>query len=203
MWSEGQVGTRKVETLLKCGAIVTVVSLEFTDTLRDLEKEGGVTLVNRSYLSTDLDDAFLVISATDDQELNWKISGDAEKLHKLCNIADFPAACNFILPAIVSRGDLTLAISTSGRSPAFARRMRLELEERYGEEYGVFLALMGAVRAKLLSEKHEPEAHKPLFERIIDGGMLGMIRQERTENIDALLFEVLGDGYRYDELMKS
>lgn len=198
----GQVGTRKVETLLKCGAVVTVVSLEFTERLLRLEEEGKVTLFKRSYLASDLDDKFLVIGATSDQALNWTISHDAEKLNKLCNIADFPAACNFILPSIVNRGDLTLSISTSGKSPAFARRMRLELEERYGAEYGDFLALMGAVRKKLLSEKHEPEAHKPLFEQLIDGGLLEMIKGGLIGEIDALLFKVLGDGYRYDELME-
>ena len=82
---------------------------------------------------------FLVIGATDDENLNRRISKDAERVNILCNIADRPDVCNFILPAVVRRGDLAITISTSGKSPALAKRLRLDLEAQFGEEYADFL----------------------------------------------------------------
>jgi precorrin-2 dehydrogenase/sirohydrochlorin ferrochelatase len=198
----GGVGTRKVRTLLDCGARVTVVSREVSDKLRALAASGDINLEQRSYRSQDLNDMFLVIGATNDMKLNRQISNDAEQLNTLCNIADRPEVCNFILPSIVRRKDLVITISTSGKSPAMAKKLRQALEKQYGEEYGTLLELMGAIRKKLLSQAHEPEAHKPLFEQLINSNLLEMIRKEKIEDIDALLLEILGKGYKYGELMQ-
>lgn len=199
----GGVGTRKVVTLLDCGAKVTVVSPNVSNQLLKLANKGSIVLKKRPYLEVDLDGMFLVIGTTDDEELNRQISIDAEKLNMLCNIADRPEVCNFILPAIVNREDLTISISTSGKSPALAKRLRIELEEQFGNEYAELLRLMGAIREKLLSQKHEPEAHKHLFEQLISRGLLDMIRGNRKDEIDSLLHEVLGEGFRFDELMRT
>ena len=199
----GGVGTRKVITLLDCGAKVTVVSPDVSGQLLELANNGSIVLEKRSYRKTDLDGVFLVIGTTDDEELNRQISIDAEKLNMLCNIADRPKVCNFILPSIVNRGDLTISISTSGKSPALAKRLRIELEEQFGNEYAELLRLMGAIRKKLLSQKHEPEAHKHLFEQLISRSLLDMIRGNRKDQIDSLLCEVLGEGFRFDELMRT
>jgi precorrin-2 dehydrogenase/sirohydrochlorin ferrochelatase len=199
----GSVGTRKVLTLLNCGAIVTVVSPDATEKLLELADNGSITWEKRSYLASDLDGTFLVIGATDDEELNRQISADAEKLNMLCNIADRPNVCNFILPSIVNRGDLVISISTSGRSPAFAKKLRKELEKQFGVEYTEFLRLMGAIRKKLLSEKHEPEAHKHLFEQLIKSDLVEMIKNNRKEDINSLLFDILGQGYEFESLMKT
>lgn len=198
----GAVATRKVNTLIACGARVTVVSLETTDALTALADAGAVTLIRRSYASADLDGMFLVIGATDDRDLNRQISKDAESADRLCNIADQPDLCNFILPSIVHRGDLILAISTSGTSPAFAKKLRQELEKTYGNEYALFLKLMGAIRKRLLTQAHEPETHKAVFEKLIEKGLLEKIHMEDREGIDAILCEVLGDGFEYETLMK-
>jgi precorrin-2 dehydrogenase/sirohydrochlorin ferrochelatase len=197
----GRVGTRKVMTLLDCGARVTVVSPDTRGKLIELANRGKITLEKRPYRQTDLNGMFLVIGTTDDEKLNHQISVAAEKLNMLCNIADRPKVCNFILPSIVNRGDLTISISTSGKSPALAKKLRKELEEQYGNEYAEFLRLMGAIRKRLLSQKHEPEAHKQLFELLINRGLLDMIRSKRKDEIDSLLGEVLGEGFRFDELM--
>lgn len=196
----GAVGSRKVETLVKCGAEVTVVSRVFTDKLRAMEERGEVTLISRAYDPSDLDGIFLVIVATDDQAFNGMVSRDAEKAGKLCNVADYPSACNFILPSVIHRGDMTLSISTSGKSPAFAKWMRRTLSEQFGPEYGEFLNLMGLVRQKLLAEAHAPEAHKPLFEALIAGGLLDLVTAKDEAGADALLFEVLGEGYSCRDL---
>ncbi|MGD8343603.1 MAG: bifunctional precorrin-2 dehydrogenase/sirohydrochlorin ferrochelatase [Desulfobacterales bacterium] len=197
----GGVGTRKVITLLDCGARVTVISPEPTPRLQKLAAKGSIQLKERSYRSNDVEKMFLVIGATDDENLNQQISKDAERVNILCNIADRPEVCNFILPAIVRRGDLAITISTSGKSPALAKRLRLDLETQFGEEYAAFLRLMGAIRDKLLGQTHEPEAHKALFNQLIDKDLIGLIKANNTKDINTLLLEVLGEGFNIEDLL--
>jgi precorrin-2 dehydrogenase len=199
----GQVGTRKVRTLLDCGARVTVVSPEVTDELSRLGTQGRIRIALRDYRTADLASAFLVIGATDDPELNRRVHQDAEAAHRLCNIADQPDLCNFVLPAVVTQGDLIVAVSTSGRSPAFARHLRRLLQDQFGPEYGRFLDLMGAIRRRLLAAEHAPEVHKPLFEKLIQNNLLEMIKNDDRSGIDALLAAVLGPGFIYEELMEN
>lgn len=199
----GSVGTRKVKTLLECGARVTLVSLEVTKQIQDLSETGRIVLKRRAYQSSDMEGMFLVIGATDVKDLNQRIHADATRLNTLCNIADKPDICNFILPSILRQGDLLLSISTSGKSPAMAKHIRKELEKEFGPEYSVFLQLMGAIRKKLLSQAHEPEAHKSLFEDLIGRGLLDMIRNNDKDRINALLENVLGAGYDFDRLLEA
>lgn len=199
----GQVGTRKVLTLLKCSANVRVVSPEATPRLAELAEQGRIELIRRSYRSSDLDQVFLVIGATDDQVLNGQIHKDAEGMQRLCNIADQPALCNFVLPSIVNQGDLSIAISTAGKSPAYAKHLRRQLEGQFGPEHGRMLDLMGAIRTRLLAEEHAPEAHKPLFEQLINSGLLEMVKADDHQRIDALLDKVLGPGFQYGQLMEK
>lgn len=197
----GDVGTRKVITLLECGASVTVVSINASEKLLKLAESGNIELKRRPYTGTDLDGMFLVICATDNERLNLQVSIDAENLNMLCNIADRPDACNFILPALVKRGDLVIAVSTSGKSPAFAKKLRKDLEKQYGPEYADFLKLMGAIRKKLLSTSHEPEEHKHLFEKLISRDIVQLIKNNDADKIDLILAEVLGEGYSYNDLV--
>ena len=197
----GAVGTRKVNTLLECGARVNVVSPEPTEQLTKLASAGAITLMRRAYRSADLNGTFLVIGATDDEHLNQQISSDAALSNTLCNIADRPEACNFILPSIVQRGDLVITISTSGKSPALAKQLRQKLETQFGQEYAEFLVLMGAIRNKLLSQAHEPEAHKTLFNQLIDSDLIQLIQAGKTEEINSLLKKILGEGFRLEELL--
>ena len=198
----GGVGERKVKTLLECGARVTVVTIHATEGLHALATEGRINLKTRAYEPSDLEGTFLVIGATDSEETNEKISEDAARRGLLVNIADRPAACNFVLPAIVRQGALLIAISTSNKSPAVARRIRQNLEGEFGPEYAVLLNLMGAIRQKLLSQAKSPEAHKHMFERLLDEGLLEMIRDNRIKDVDSLLHNVLGKGYIWKELVR-
>jgi precorrin-2 dehydrogenase/sirohydrochlorin ferrochelatase len=170
--------------------------------LQELARAGSITLKNRSYRTADLGGIFLVIGATDNETLNRKISADADKRNLLCNIADRPEVCNFILPSIVHRGDLVITISTSGKSPALAKKLRKTLEAQFGDEYNDLLALMGAIRKKLLRQAHEPEAHKHLFNQLIDSGLLEMLQKGRKEDINRLLYSTLGEEFSYDALMQ-
>ncbi len=196
----GQVGTRKVMALLDCGARVTVISRDVTPELQSLFDRQKITLRLGQYRTADLDGIYLVIGATDDEFLNRKIHFDAEQQHKLCNIADRPEACNFILPSVINRGDLTIAISTSGKSPALAKKLRKSLEKDFGDEYGEFLRIMGALRTKLLSQAHAPEVHKPLFEKLINSDLLAAVKQQDRRHINSLLMEIFGEGYLLEDL---
>ena len=197
------MGTRKAMTLLDCGAKVTDVSTDVTEQLLKLADHGSIILKKRPYKTSDLDGKFLVIGATNNEESNRQIHADAELLGILCNIADRPESCNFILPSIVNRGDLVISISTSGKSPAFAKKLRKDLERDFGNEYAEFLKLMGAIRKILLAQNHEPEAHKHLFEQLISRGLIELIRDRKTTDINHLLFEILGEGYIFEELMET
>ncbi len=199
----GSVGTRKVMTLMDCGASVTVVSPDFTTQLFQLADTRAIKLKKRPYRSSDLDGMFLVIGATNNEELNRQISEDAQRLNKLCNIADRPEACNFILPSFINRGDLIIAISTSGKSPALAKKLRKDLENEFGQEYAEFLRLMGVIRQRLLSKNRDSKTHKYLFEQLISRGLIEMIKNQKEEEINSLLFEILGNGFEFEALMKT
>lgn len=196
----GQVGARKVAGLLACGARVTVVGLAATPPIREWARKGIIAYHERAYRSDDLDGVFLVIGATNDNVLNQHIHAAARERQVLCNIADQPALCNFILPAVVRRGDLVIAASTSGQSPALAKKLRQELEVAYGEEYAQGLQWLGAIRKKLLATDHAPEAHKALFNKLIDAGLIEMIRDARYEELDTLLVKTLGREYNLKTL---
>ena len=197
----GKVGTRKVNGLLKCGAMVSVICPDATEKIIELAAQKKILWHNREYHSADMQDRFLVIGATNNEWLNRKIHADANAQKVLCNIADRPEICNFILPAVVQRGDLVITVSTSGRSPALAKRLRKELQQTYGKEYEPFLMLMGAIRKKLLKEAHAPETHKPLFEAIVNGDLAAAIKNNDIKTVDKLLGNVLGEGFKYNNLM--
>ena len=199
----GEVGMRKVETLLRCDARVGVVSPEIGSWLAEKIEEGSVELVGSHYEENHLQQRFLVIAATDDLELNCRIAQDADKRGILCNVVDYPQEGNFILPSLVQRGALTLAISTSGKSPALARQIRLDLEQRFGPEYADFLELMGAVRGRLLKESQDSKANKEKFTQLVQSPLLELVRRRDYKAVDQLLKEVVGPTYSLRNLESS
>ena len=202
----GRVAKRKIKTLLKCRAKVTAVSIKFLKEIEELEKEDkNLILKQKKYDIDDIKDMFLVIGATDIQELNSEISINAKNEKVICNIADCPSKCDFILPAFIERGDLVLSISTSGSSPAFAKKMRKNFETEFGLEYEIFLELMKKIRLKLLAEKHSPEEHKPLFEAFIEQDIIKYIKTNDIEKIDSILMEIFGKDreFLYSKLMED
>ncbi len=196
----GRVGERKVKGLVECRAKVLVIAQDAGDRLEGLASDGLIELRLRQYESSDLEGKFLVIGATDDEDTNQKISQDAERLGVLCNIADRPEACSFVIPATARQGDLLICVSTSNKSPAVARWIRRGLERDFGPEYAQLLSLMGAIRKRLKAEAKSPEAHKELFERLLNDGLLDMIRENRTGEADQLLVSVLGKDYTCEGL---
>ncbi|MBU8850214.1 MAG: bifunctional precorrin-2 dehydrogenase/sirohydrochlorin ferrochelatase [Desulfobacterales bacterium] len=198
----GNVGARKAATLEKCGAKVKVISDRFSPGFDDLKKT-SICIEKKKYEKKDVNGMFLVFAATNNSDLNQQIKDDASMLDILCNVADAPDNSDFLLPSIVDRGDLVLAVSTSGSSPAMAKRIRQDLENQFGSEYARLLLLMGNVRKKLLSSGHAPDEHKEIFHTLIEKGILEMIKANDEININAVLCDVLGKQYSYQDLVSS
>jgi precorrin-2 dehydrogenase/sirohydrochlorin ferrochelatase len=199
----GAVGTRKAQTLVCAGARVTVVSPDATEKLRALAAEHKLRLHRRPYTADDLTDVFLAFGTTDDRELNRRISEDAGRRGILCNIADQPGRGQFVLPSVVARGDLLISISTSGKSPALARRLRRRLEHEFGDEYAVMIRLLGTLRKRLLRQGHDPRGHKAKFETLLDSELLEWIRSGDTERIDRFLCRHFGETVDWDALSQA
>ncbi len=145
----GEVALRKVKTILDSGADITVISPIFHPRFSELAGRKSVHLVERAYRTGDLKGAAVVIAATDSGRTNRKVAGDARKRKAFVNVVDDPASSDFILPSLFRKGGLIVAVSTGGASPALARRIRMDLERTFGEEYAALLSLIGEVRSVL------------------------------------------------------
>lgn len=163
----GEVAYRKVINLLDYGAKVLVVSEVVSKEIKSLIEEKKITYVNRNYLSDDLNNAYIVYAATDDNKVNQQIYQDAHNKNILINVVDVPVLCDFIVPATVSRGDLTISISTNGKSPLLSSKIRKELEETFGTHYETFLNIMGELREKISSEISDPKKRRTLYEALV------------------------------------
>nr|WP_319490607.1 bifunctional precorrin-2 dehydrogenase/sirohydrochlorin ferrochelatase [uncultured Desulfobacter sp.] len=196
----GAVGTRKALGLARAGARVTVVSLGFSDELSN-PPCSAITLKEKEFDDSDLDGMSLAFAATDNMQLNARIRQAAQKKNILCNIADGRDKGDFILPAVVDRGDLLFAVSTCGASPALSRRLRMDLEAQFGPEYGILAALLGRIRAVLLEQGHDPKGHRKIFRALLDADLPEKIAAGETRQIDAVLAKVLDDGFCLETLM--
>jgi precorrin-2 dehydrogenase / sirohydrochlorin ferrochelatase len=156
----GQVALRKVEALLESGAVVTVVSPVIGAGLRDLAANGSIVAMRRAYRSGDLEGACVALTATDSENTNARVAKDAWSDGVLINVADDPAKSSFIVPSTILRGDLTVAISTGGKSPALARKVRRELEKNLVPEYALLVDIVGEVRRDLLNQKIEVSSER-------------------------------------------
>ncbi|MGC8763506.1 MAG: precorrin-2 dehydrogenase/sirohydrochlorin ferrochelatase family protein [Acidobacteriota bacterium] len=188
----GRVAVRKARKLLDGGARVKVVAPEAEGELRLLAAEGRIALENRPYAPGDLAGAFLAIACTSDEAVNAAVSAEARRLGILVNVADRPALCTFTLPAVVRRGDLTLAVATDGRCPALSRALREELERSYGEEYGALTELMGRLRDRLMAEGRPYGAVQKALEAVYRGGAVRLLAAGDGEGLSALVREACG-----------
>jgi precorrin-2 dehydrogenase/sirohydrochlorin ferrochelatase len=177
----GAVAERKVETLLEFGAAVVVVAPVLTPQLRDLADGGSIEYVPGTYELSALDDAFLAVAATDDRETNRAVSEDAQRRGILVNVVDDPDLCTFFVPAVVRRGDLVISVSTSGKSPAMARRIREQLEAQFVPEYGELADLLGELREEVKARYPDQADRNRAFVRILDSDALDLLRQGKRE----------------------
>ncbi len=196
----GQVGERKVKTLLSCGAKVHLVSPELTPFLEEEVRQGRVRLLAPEFLPEHLEGMFLVIGATDDPEVNQRIGSEARSRNLLCNIVDRPRECSFIVPSQVRRGDLVIAVSTGGRSPALAKKIRQDLENLFPDIYSSYVALLGRVREYLLAQGFTQAKNQQIFESLIEAPILESIQKGDREDLTNQLIRLLDPPPRLKEV---
>jgi precorrin-2 dehydrogenase/sirohydrochlorin ferrochelatase len=188
----GVVAQRKVESLIGCGADVHIISRELTSLLKGYVEEGKARHTGEEFTGEELNGAILVIAATDDASLNREVSRMAQRRGIFVNAVDQPSDCTFIVPSVVRRGDLIIAISTSGKSPALAKRIRERLSRQFGREYESFLLMMGRIREEIRSRGLPQKENSRIFHELIDSPILEAIRNRAYNEIAALLTGILG-----------
>ena len=178
----GEIAAEKAAALLDCGGVVTVISPDLTDELRDRTDRGELRWTARRYEPGDVHGFRLVISATDSTEANERVYRDAEAEGILVNVVDVPPLCRYIVPSIVRQGDLCIAISTGGKSPALAKKIRGQLEAAFGTEYAVLLDLLGQYRPRMKARyPEEIETRARLWTSLVDSDILDLIREGRAD----------------------
>ena len=147
----GKVGEQKIEGLLETGARIRVVALDATPAVREWARIGKIDLELRAFHRDDLAGAFLAVVATSSRTVNERIYHEAQVRGVLCNVVDVPELCDFFYPSVVRRGDLQIAVSTSGKSPSLAQRIRQQLEKQFGPGYAAWVAELGETRKLILA----------------------------------------------------
>ena len=187
----GTVAEAKVRGLLEAGASVTVISPSLTDGLVALLRAGGLIHSPRSYRDGDLRGFTLAFAATGDASVNAAVAAEGRRRRVWVNAADDPAHCDFMLPSVLRRGDLAIAVSTGGRSPAVARVVRDELEDLVGADYGSLLAVASDVRRALRDERVRPSVTAWL-DALRDPEIRDLIRRENPADARRRLRTRLG-----------
>ncbi len=162
----GSVAHSKIQSLLRAWASVRVVAPSAHPDVAATAGAGAVELVRREFVPSDLDGVVLVIAATSSPEVNESVYRQAGLRNVLCNAVDDPEHCDFYYPAIVQRGKFQIAISTDGKSPALAQRLRRELEEQFGPEYETWVEELGKVRKELFARDLDPDERKRLLHEL-------------------------------------
>lgn len=179
----GKVAERKVRSLLECGARVRVVSPEITPGLASLAGEGKILFREGRYRTSDLEGIFLVIGSTDQEAVNRQVADDCAARNLVVNIVDDPLKGNFFVPAVVRRGALTIAVSTGGKSPMLARKIREELESVYGPQYEEFLDMLGSLREDILQHYSDHDQKREIFESLVDDHVLSLLKEGRMDRV--------------------
>ena len=172
----GNVCARKAETMMKYGARVTIVSPEFTDEIEGWAREGCLALQRKTYDASDLEGAHIVIASTDDQTVNEQIAADCRARRIPVNVVDVTPLCEFIVPAIIEKGSIQIAVSTGGKSPAVARTLKEDLQRMIGPEYAEANDVLGTLRDGAKRVLPTDVDRKRFFDGIIAGGILEMLR---------------------------
>jgi precorrin-2 dehydrogenase/sirohydrochlorin ferrochelatase len=169
-----------------------VIAPELSPGIARLAREGQVEWRRRGASEADVEDAFLVIAATDDRDLNARIAAAANARGKLVNAVDQPDDCNFFVPATVRRGPVLLTVATGGASPALAKRLRQQLERHVGPEYGDLAELLADLRETVIAKLPRQADRSAAWERILDSPVLELIRQGKRAEAEVLARSLAG-----------
>lgn len=188
----GEVAARKVATLLEAGAQVTVISPRLTPVLAAQVADGTITHRSRHYSSGDLHGSFLAYAATNDEQVHEQIARDAVAAGVLLNVVDRPHLCTFIVPAVLRRGDLQIAVSTSGGSPALAGCVRDAIDASLGDEYEQALTVLSRLRAHLRETGLSADQRQRAFKGLVSSELLDGLRSGDAAAVDRVLAQFAG-----------
>lgn len=189
----GEVGVRKIGTLLECGA-ASVLALDMapaSEALAPLMGNPALTFEQRGFVTEDLSGRTIAFACTGNTVLNALVGREARARGIPVNVADAPADSTFIVPSSVSQDPLTVAFSTGGASPAMARRIRREMQEYFGPHYGLFLRLMERIRPLVLGLGMETPANTKIFRELTACGLLDALRDGNRTQAASMLEEIL------------
>ena len=190
----GHVGLRKVTGLLDAGATVIVISPKLVGGLMELAEQGRIKWVAKDFDESLLDlypQALLVFGTTSSRDVNVAVHRAAIRRKVPCNIADVPDLCTFFVPAVITQGDLMIAVSTGGSSPALARRIREDLEKKFGPEYASLTKLMAEIRKQVLNAGSSSDENRKLFLDLIDSEILAALRDNDRQRVIEILKSIL------------
>ena len=188
----GPVAERKLDSLVEAGASVVVVSPEVTRAIRDRGNGGRIEVRERDFVEADLDGMDLAVSATGDAAVQRRVADAARSKRVWVNTVDEPALCDFIVPAVLRRGDVLIAISTSGKSPSLAAELRRKLENVVGENVERAVRVLGAVRPEVHARFSDSGERRKVFQRIVDSGILDWIAECDDEAALARVRQLIG-----------
>ncbi len=171
----GRVAERKVRPLVNAGVFVTIISPFITKNLTKLKEGGFIKHIKRDYKKGDLKDAFIVIAGTSSAEINTEI---AQHARHLINVIDAPDEGNYIVPSLVKRGPLTLAVSTEGASPAVSKAIRKEIEKHYGKEFAVYLRFVESIRKKALKKIRDDKKREKFLKSLASEDVFNALRSK-------------------------
>jgi siroheme synthase-like protein len=194
----GEVATRKVASLLGTSASITVISPDISPELASLAETNAITVHRRRYTEGDCKGAFLILSATDDRETGKAVWEEARREKIWLNTADQPDLCDFIMPAVVRRGDLVVAVSTGGASPALAATMREQLSRSLGPEYGSLVKLLADYRQEIQHRFQNDSDRKALHYRILDSDIIKFLARDDADGAERRLREII-EGFACQE----
>ncbi|MDD2510425.1 MAG: bifunctional precorrin-2 dehydrogenase/sirohydrochlorin ferrochelatase [Syntrophomonas sp.] len=187
----GQVAERKIENLLDYGMDIRVVSPQAREGIQQWAEEGIIQWQARDFSESDLPGVFMAFVATDNSNVNQAIVEACRKAGVLVNAVDDPPNCDFYVPSIVRRGSLVLAISTEGKSPFFARRLREELENTISPAYGEFVEIMGEIREEIKEKVPDITLRKKIFKSLVYSEVLDLLKagekDKARERIEACM----------------
>ncbi len=196
----GEVAARKIAPLLEAGASVTVITPEVSSGISELAQAGCLSLVLRHYCTGDMQGFQLVYAATDDRDLQRRLSDEARALNILINVADAPQLCSFIAPSVVRRGRLQVAISTGGASPALARLLRERIEQELGEHTEALLELMTGARNWLKSREPDRDTRARKLNALAASGVEDALHRGDLAAAQAIVGRCLGSEVKLTDL---
>ena len=188
----GAEAERKVDGLLAVNATVTVISEILTDNLLLWANEHRITWLPRAWQPGDLKGAWLAIAITHDSALAARLKDEAENHGVLLNVTDDIPHSNFVAGSVMRRGPLSIAVSTSGCSPALAARIRKQLEQTFGPEYADFLDLLGELRLSVAARRLTLDARKALWAQLLDSEVLDLLRKGQPQQARRLASRLAG-----------